>query len=232
MTKEEIRKAMEQLQGIAVGTNGKTSAKINFYATEMDKKIIFHKTDPRRYTEIIGNEDCETGYQRKIMRSKLSEIDNEQVHWCDIEIPVVFGTAARRNCLDLLGNIKRNILVICELKYGRDGDNPLVAGAQVLFYYYMILSNVENFEVNNILHINSVNPENIHWEYAKDHDRIETLVVANKNYWERYAGENWFQNQDERHSRTTILNVFTSLGVKFYQAEENLVNSFTWIRIN
>jgi len=96
----------------------------------------------------------------------------------------------------------------------------------------MILSNVENFEVNNILHTNAINPENIHWEFANDNERIETLLVANQNYWERYNGENWFQNHNERHSRTAILNVFNGFGVSFYQAEKNIDNTFTWTRIN
>jgi hypothetical protein len=232
MTTDEIITAMEQLQKIAVNTNKTTRDKIDFYVAEMHKVIIFHQTIPHRYTENIGNEDCETGYQRKIISSRISEIDKEQVCWCDIEIPVVFGTAARRNCLDLLGHVNGNKLVICELKYGRNGDNPLIAGAQILFYYFMILSNIENFKVNNILHTNAINPENIHWEYAKDNDRIEILVAANQNYWKRYAGENWFRNQNKRHSRTAILNVFNGFGVKFYKAQENLVNTFTWTKIN
>ncbi|MEI7526192.1 MAG: hypothetical protein WCJ95_17740 [Mariniphaga sp.] len=232
MTREEIRNAMEELLQIAVNTKQGSIDKIQLYITRMDEPILFWPAHPHRYTEIIGNEDCETGYQRKIIRSRISEIDKEQVSWCDIEIPVVFGNYPRRPCLDLLGHVNGNKLVICELKYGRNGDNPLIAGAQILFYYYMILSNIENFEVNNILHTNAINQKNIHWEFANDNDRIETLVVANQNYWQKYAGENWFRNQNARHSRTAILNVFSSLGVKFYKAVENLDNTFTWTRIN
>ncbi len=231
MTTVEIRNAMEQLQAIAVNTNKKTRDKIQLYITKMDEPILFWPAHPGDFVASVANWDSETGYQRKILRSLVSIIGKEQVSWCDIEIPVVFGNYPRRPCLDLLGHVNGNKLVICELKYGLNGDNPLIAGAQILFYYFMILSNLDNFRVNNILHTNAINPENIHWEYSEDNDRIEILVAANQNYWEQYAGENWFRNQNERHSRTAILNIFEGFGVKFYQAQENSDKTFTWTKI-
>ncbi len=89
---------------------------------------------------------------------------------------------------------------------GKNDCNPLMAGAQILFYYYMILENYSAFKLNNILHENAFNPDKINWDNVKNN--IKLIVAANKSYWDYYSDKKWFQNKNQVLSKQSILNLF------------------------
>lgn len=143
---------------------------------------------PGRFSEVIsaGNY-TEVAFQRAIIDGKETLINGESIKWIDIELPV-FGKKARGQCVDLIGIDSNGRYVICELKFRRNrsnGDRPEDASSQLLRYYGHIRKNYEQFQADNLHHLNS-NGE-IDWQGVASYN-TRLIVAANKSYWDFWCG--------------------------------------------
>lgn len=237
MNIEEIKIAFEKLQRLSKGTNKDTIKSINEYYDDITNydNDSYQFTCPGEFSNNVLKVKSEIGYQRELINSKESEINGEIVSWCDIEIPIKYGKTPRRHCLDLIGHVNGDKIVICELKYAnrnkKNSCNPLKAGAQILYYYFYILKNIENFKVNSVFHKNSINPKKIKWDNAQNN--IVIIVAANELYWDKYLTGRWFREKTKNNSnsRKNIIAIFKEIGIDFYITSKNVDNTFMWVKI-
>ncbi len=97
MTKVEIIEAFKQIKEIAEFANKHTKVKVNeYYDLITNRKLSYHYTKPGTYTKEAQKQDSEDGFQRELINSKVSTIDEELVNWTDIEIPVVYGKSCTK----------------------------------------------------------------------------------------------------------------------------------------
>ena len=152
----------------------------------LEKILEINKNgNPKIYsTEIAGT--GENANQRAIIDSKTTSFINHDIDWVDIEIPVIPGGKARRDCVDLIGLTKNEKkIVLVELK-DQGGDNPFDAAFQLIDYYINIQENYK--ELN--LHNNNKEYRNFGDMYddrKPDNENTILVVAAPTTYWDEWS---------------------------------------------
>lgn len=136
----------------------------------------------------------ETAYQRAIFSSNKASFENlGEVVWNDLELPVNFSKRSRRRCVDLIGTLKNDKLVLCELKFASEksnSNNPIYTIIELLFYYFLIKENRAELDHHKVFHKNE---GLISFKWSNFNKDSIFIVGANEKYWtywlERYKNQ-------------------------------------------
>ncbi|MDP2335546.1 MAG: hypothetical protein Q8N05_03660 [Bacteroidota bacterium] len=158
-----------------------------------------HPSKPGSFKEAIAD-TSEKAYQRAILFGRstiLNDKPNQQVHWYDIELPVVLNKNSRRPCIDLIGHDSRRF-VLCELKFGNNkSDSPIAAVRELLEYYRLIIINSKYLDQYKIHHKNSICNEHT-WNWASILENIPLiLIAANEGYWKHWRKTTTIDYEDQ-----------------------------------
>lgn len=146
-----------------------------------------HPTKPGKFNlEVDPKNTGETAAQRAIYNSKYAEIpDGKNITWIDMELPVVLSNNPRRRCLDIIGKDDNDNYYLVELKYGKNGDNPIYALLELLCYHLIIKDNFNELDKKKVWHSNKNKDYKFSWQ-SFGSDKTILAVAANKEYWEKY----------------------------------------------
>ena len=179
-------------------------------------KHFFYPSNPKVYNN-VAQKDGETQFQRKIIDVGESILNNHVVNWFDIELPVILNKKPRRESIDLIGKSLANRFVICELKFGKNGDNPTKALNQLIAYYLCILFNLSELESSKVHHTNAKS----NWEWTEiNRDNTNLIIGADSTYWEKW------QDHIDINS-VSSLSKLIGVSIEFY----NIDMSNNWTKI-
>ena len=173
--------------------------------------------NPSKFSTSIADTK-EKACQRAILLNGESYFNGNEIKWIDIEVPVIPGGKARRQCLDLLGKSKNNYVIV-ELKVKNKNDKtsqcPLVGLSEILFYNY----NLVKYNMDLKLHKNAKFENNDNIMHINNFLMNESLSIfaANTCYWDE-----WRQNSKILKSLKEIRNIISDKkGIYIYFAEFN-----------
>lgn len=158
------------------------------------KVIKYPKPDARD----LYIKDCnEKALQRAMLKQTIDGTstileDETEIEWLDYELPVEFSGNPRNRCVDLIGRDNKGRFVLCELKFGCNGDDsPFDAEKEALVYLGEICFHWKEMDNHNLhrpyIYIKKrserFNLPNFSWsDFVNSAPRV--IIMADKNYWE------------------------------------------------
>lgn len=180
------------------------------------EKEEYH-TNPKNFSLENIKATGETAYQRAIFLSKKTTLKSlGETAWNDLELPVVFSKKSRRRCVDLIGTLNNDKLVLCELKFtlsdNYHSDSPIYAIVELLIYYYFISENREELDKKKVFHINKeVTP----FKWSDFNSNSIFIVGANKKYWDY-----WLNHYEKQKSEIDLWLKSLPLKVRFFSSDD------------
>ncbi|MFA7444618.1 MAG: hypothetical protein WCY89_01625 [Flavobacteriaceae bacterium] len=159
----------------------------------------------------------ETAYQRAIFLSEKTILEKlGEVVWNDLELPVIFSKSPRRRCVDLIGTLNNNTLVLCELKFTSSNsyysNSPIYAVVELLIYYYLIKDNKEELDNKKVFHIGE-RVTSFNWS---DFNNNSIFVVgANEKYWDY-----WLERYEKQKNEIDLWLKSLPLKVRFFSSDD------------
>lgn len=130
----------------------------------------------------------EKAYQRSIFNANNSKTEIKRnsgasfvVNWKDYEIPVEFGDSPRRKCLDLIGIINSDQLVIAEIKKTKDAGYPFYGICEAIQYSILALINRKLLADREVYHKKISN--NNYWKTISESKPPLILLAGPESYW-------------------------------------------------
>ena len=115
--------------------------------------------DPEEYHQNVDKGTyAERAFQRAIIALKSAIINDDEISWIDIELPIKEGKTDR---FDLIGETSEGNYILCELKFAQgttNGDSPEKATTQVLQYKNTLIDYATRLKAagqNFNLHLNA-----------------------------------------------------------------------------
>ncbi|PIV49270.1 MAG: hypothetical protein COZ75_04665 [Flavobacteriaceae bacterium CG_4_8_14_3_um_filter_34_10] len=208
--KEKIHELIDKAKDFVKGKSIDTLSEIvNGY-----KKKEYHTKPGNLSFEIKST--GETAYQRAIFLSKKTTLKPlGEVIWNDLELPVVFSNSRRRRCVDLIGTLNNDKLVLCELKFtstnSYHSESPIYAVLELLIYYYLIKDNSKELDKKKVFHTNSREP----FEWSDINSNSIFIFGANNKYWDY-----WKKRYEKQKGEIDLWLKGLPIKVRFFSSDD------------